>query len=61
MSERRGCVKAGCLGCGGLAVVAVVIFVLLLAVGYLTGGRESRMEDIDRSQPGRWMVIVISP
>jgi len=51
LSERRGCFKAGCLGCGGLAVLAVVILVVLLAVGFLTGGRESRMEDIERSQP----------
>ena len=51
MSERRGCFKIGCLGCGGLAALTVVIVILLLVVGLVTGGRESRMEEIDRSQP----------
>jgi hypothetical protein len=49
-SEKRGCFKVGCFGCLGTAGVVVLIFLVLLGLGLATGGGESRMEPIDRSQ-----------
>lgn len=51
MSERRGCLKKGCLGCLALLGVALLIVVVMLVLGILTRGGDARIEEIDREQP----------
>ena len=50
MSEKRGCFKVGCLGCLGVTAVALLVLVILFVLGAVTGGGETRIEPIDRSQ-----------
>jgi len=50
VSDRRGCFKRGCLGCLALIGVLVLIAVVMLVLGIVTRGGESRPERIDREQ-----------
>jgi len=50
VSDRRGCFKRGCLGCLALIGVGVLILVVMLVLGIVTRGGESRVESIDREQ-----------
>jgi hypothetical protein len=49
LSEKRGCFKTGCLGCLGAAALVLFVIVVLVVLGLLTGGREERIEPIDRT------------
>ena len=50
MSEKRGCFKVGCLGCLGVTAVVLIVLAFLLVLGAVTGGGETRIEPIERSQ-----------
>ena len=50
MSEKRGCFKVGCLGCLGVTAVVLLVLAFLFVLGAVTGGGETRIEPIDRSQ-----------
>lgn len=53
MSEKRGCFKIGCLGCLGIGALVLFVIVVLVVLGLLTGGREERIEPIERAHPIR--------
>jgi len=50
LSEKRGCFKVGCLGCLGVTAVVLLVLAFLFVLGAITGGGETRIEPIDRSQ-----------
>ena len=51
VETKRGCLKYGCMGCGAIVGIPTLVIVVLLVLGLLTGGREERIEPLDRSQP----------
>ena len=46
---KRGCFKVGCLGCLGAGAIVVLVIVVLLAIGLLTGFGDQRFEPIDQA------------
>jgi len=50
LGDKRGCFKTGCLGCLGTGGAVLLIVVVLLGLGLATGGRETRMVPIERTQ-----------
>ena len=48
---KRGCLKYGCMGCGAIVGIPMIVIVVLLVLGLLTGRGEERIEPLDRSQP----------
>ncbi|MCP3981272.1 MAG: hypothetical protein GY716_18380 [bacterium] len=53
MSQKRGCFKTGCLGCGGVAALMLVVSISLFAFGVMMGKPEENRQqrELTRAVP----------